>query len=61
MVEKYQALSAGLEVEELLEFSRSFRAELFVEGLVQGNFSRAVSGRQRQTGSLIDSNNSWTE
>uniref|UniRef100_A0A8C7WZN2 Nardilysin a (N-arginine dibasic convertase) n=1 Tax=Oryzias sinensis TaxID=183150 RepID=A0A8C7WZN2_9TELE len=43
MVDKYQALSAGLKVEELMEFSRSFRAELFAEGLVQGNFSSAVS------------------
>uniref|UniRef100_A0A8C6PCX2 Nardilysin a (N-arginine dibasic convertase) n=1 Tax=Nothobranchius furzeri TaxID=105023 RepID=A0A8C6PCX2_NOTFU len=43
MVEKYQALTAGLSMEELMEFSRSFRAELFAEGLVQGNFSSAES------------------
>lgn len=47
MVDKYQALSAGLKVEELMEFSRSFRAELFAEGLVQGNFSSAVSAEQK--------------
>ncbi|KAL3968725.1 cohesin complex subunit SCC1 [Sarotherodon galilaeus] len=43
MVDKYQALTAGLTTEELTEFSRSFRAELFAEGLVQGNFSSAES------------------
>uniref|UniRef100_A0AAX7UEF3 Nardilysin a (N-arginine dibasic convertase) n=1 Tax=Astatotilapia calliptera TaxID=8154 RepID=A0AAX7UEF3_ASTCA len=43
MVDKYQALTAGLTTEELIEFSRSFRAELFAEGLVQGNFSSAES------------------
>lgn len=45
MVEKYQALTAGLTSDELMEFSQSFRAELYAEGLVQGNFSSAVSGR----------------
>uniref|UniRef100_A0A8D3BSQ3 Nardilysin a (N-arginine dibasic convertase) n=1 Tax=Scophthalmus maximus TaxID=52904 RepID=A0A8D3BSQ3_SCOMX len=43
MVEKCQALTAGLTSDELMEFSRSFRTELYVEGLVQGNFSRAES------------------
>lgn len=43
MVEKYQALTAGLTLEELMEFSRSFRAELLAEGLVQGNLSSSVS------------------
>uniref|UniRef100_A0A672ZPU6 Nardilysin a (N-arginine dibasic convertase) n=1 Tax=Sphaeramia orbicularis TaxID=375764 RepID=A0A672ZPU6_9TELE len=38
MVEKYQALSAGLSSDDLMEFSRCFRAQLFAEGLVQGNF-----------------------
>uniref|UniRef100_A0A8C4F3U4 Nardilysin a (N-arginine dibasic convertase) n=1 Tax=Dicentrarchus labrax TaxID=13489 RepID=A0A8C4F3U4_DICLA len=45
MVEKYQALTAGLNINELMEFSQSFRAELYAEGLVQGNFSSAVSGQ----------------
>lgn len=50
MVEKYQALTAGLTREELMEFSRSFRAELYAEGLVQGNFISAVSQtRHRKT------------
>uniref|UniRef100_UPI0037E8E4C8 nardilysin-like n=1 Tax=Semicossyphus pulcher TaxID=241346 RepID=UPI0037E8E4C8 len=43
MVEKYQALASGLSSDELMEFSRSFRAELYAEGLVQGNFSSAES------------------
>ncbi|XP_058471619.1 nardilysin-like [Solea solea] len=43
MVEKCQALTAGLTVDELTEFSRRFRTELFAEGLVQGNFSSAES------------------
>lgn len=43
MVEKYQALTAGLTLEELMEFSRCFRAELLAEGLVQGNVSSSVS------------------
>ncbi|XP_029350419.1 nardilysin-like [Echeneis naucrates] len=43
MVEKYQALTAGLTSDELMEFSRSFRGELYAEGLVQGNFSSTES------------------
>uniref|UniRef100_A0A4W6E8D1 Nardilysin convertase n=1 Tax=Lates calcarifer TaxID=8187 RepID=A0A4W6E8D1_LATCA len=43
MVEKYQALTAGLTSNELMEFSRSFRAELYAEGLVQGNFCSTES------------------
>lgn len=44
MVEKYQALTDGLTTDELMDFSRNFRAELYAEGLVQGNLSSAVSG-----------------
>lgn len=44
MVEKYQALTDSLTIDELMEFSRDLRAELYAEGLVQGNFSSAVSG-----------------
>lgn len=44
MVEKYQALTAGLTIEELMEFSRSLKSELYAEGLVQGNFNSTVSG-----------------
>ncbi|XP_038584735.1 nardilysin-like [Micropterus salmoides] len=43
MVEKYQALMAGLTSSELMDFSRNFRAELYAEGLVQGNFCKAES------------------
>ncbi|KAG7225895.1 hypothetical protein INR49_014323, partial [Caranx melampygus] len=43
MVEKYQALTAGLSSDELMEFSRSFKAELYAEGLVQGNFNSTES------------------
>ncbi|XP_023124749.2 nardilysin-like [Amphiprion ocellaris] len=43
MVEKYQALTAGLTIDKLMEFCRSFRTELYTEGLVQGNFSSAES------------------
>lgn len=53
MVEKYQALSAGLTCEELLEFSRSFKAELFAEGLVQGNVSSTVSPQRKRLTLLL--------
>ncbi|KAM9842855.1 nardilysin-like [Aulostomus maculatus] len=43
MVEKYQALTAGLTSDELMEFSRSFRAQLCAEGLVQGNLTSSES------------------
>uniref|UniRef100_A0A3Q4B2A1 Uncharacterized protein n=1 Tax=Mola mola TaxID=94237 RepID=A0A3Q4B2A1_MOLML len=43
MVEKYQALTAGLTSGELMEFSQKFRAELYAEGLVQGNVSSTES------------------
>ncbi|KAK7904770.1 hypothetical protein WMY93_017377 [Mugilogobius chulae] len=43
MVEKYQALMAGLTVDDLMEFSHSFKSELYAEGLVQGNFTSAES------------------
>ncbi|XP_029900301.1 nardilysin [Myripristis murdjan] len=43
MVEKYQALTEGLTVDELMEFSRTFKAQLYAEGLVQGNFTSAES------------------
>lgn len=43
MVEKYQALTAGLTVDDLMDFSQSFKSELYAEGLVQGNFTSAES------------------
>lgn len=54
MVEKYQALTAGLTSDELMEFSQNFRAELYAEGLVQGNFSSTVSGRQAEHNRQVD-------
>uniref|UniRef100_A0A8C5H1F1 Nardilysin a (N-arginine dibasic convertase) n=1 Tax=Gouania willdenowi TaxID=441366 RepID=A0A8C5H1F1_GOUWI len=45
MVEKYQALTAGLTVDDLMEFSQRFRAELYAEGLVQGNISKALPAK----------------
>ncbi|XP_061551772.1 nardilysin-like isoform X2 [Phycodurus eques] len=44
MVDKYQALVAGLTGDELTDFVRGFKAELYAEGLVQGNFSSHESG-----------------
>ncbi|XP_064874929.1 nardilysin-like isoform X2 [Oncorhynchus nerka] len=44
MVEKYQALAdGGLTVEQLMEFSRTFKTQLYAEGLVQGNFTSQES------------------
>uniref|UniRef100_A0A4W5L3Y3 Nardilysin convertase n=1 Tax=Hucho hucho TaxID=62062 RepID=A0A4W5L3Y3_9TELE len=44
MVEKYQVLTdGGLTVEELMEFSRTFKTQLYAEGLVQGNFTSQES------------------
>lgn len=43
---------AGPTIDELMEFSRRFRAELYAEGLVQGNFSSAVG--RTQTRGLIN-------
>ncbi|XP_049596638.1 nardilysin isoform X1 [Syngnathus scovelli] len=43
MVEKYQTLMAGLSSDELADFSRRLKAELYAEGLVQGNFSSEES------------------
>ncbi|XP_064826714.1 nardilysin-like [Oncorhynchus masou masou] len=43
-VEKYQALAdGGLTVEQLMEFSRTFKTQLYAEGLVQGNFTSQES------------------
>ena len=42
MVEKYQVLCGSLTVEKLMEFSKTFKAHLYAEGLVQGNVTSAV-------------------
>ena len=45
MIDKYRALMDGLSLESLLSFVREFKAQLFVEGLVQGNVTSTVSVR----------------
>jgi len=42
-IQKYQAVLDGLSVGELMEFVSKFKAELYAEGLVQGNFTSTVS------------------
>uniref|UniRef100_A0A672PFR8 Nardilysin convertase n=1 Tax=Sinocyclocheilus grahami TaxID=75366 RepID=A0A672PFR8_SINGR len=42
-IQKCQGLLDGLSVDELMEFVGSFKSELYAEGLVQGNFTSAVS------------------
>ncbi|XP_033919880.1 nardilysin [Melopsittacus undulatus] len=39
MTDKYQTLMNGLSVESLSSFVKAFKSQLFVEGLVQGNFT----------------------
>ncbi|NXW60485.1 NRDC protein, partial [Eurystomus gularis] len=39
MIDKYQTLMNGLSVEALSSFVKAFKSQLFVEGLVQGNFT----------------------
>ncbi|KAJ7400401.1 Nardilysin [Pitangus sulphuratus] len=39
MIDKYQTLMSGLSIESLSNFVRAFKSQLFVEGLVQGNFT----------------------
>ena len=43
VVQKYQAIMDGLSVDDLMNFVKSLKSELYVEGLVQGNFTSAVS------------------
>ncbi|XP_010863695.2 nardilysin isoform X1 [Esox lucius] len=44
MMERYQALTdGGLTVEQLMDFSRTFKTLLYAEGLVQGNFTSQES------------------
>lgn len=43
--EKYRATVAGLSLQDLLAFVGRLKAELYVEGLVQGNFTSTVGGR----------------
>lgn len=43
MLDKYQTLMNGLSIESLSSFVKAFKSQLFVEGLVQGNFTSRVS------------------
>lgn len=42
-MQKYEAIMADLGVTDLMDFVNRFKAELFVEGLTQGNLTSAVS------------------
>uniref|UniRef100_A0A8C5U079 Nardilysin convertase n=1 Tax=Malurus cyaneus samueli TaxID=2593467 RepID=A0A8C5U079_9PASS len=39
MIDKYQTLMRGLSIDALSAFVKAFKSQLFVEGLVQGNFT----------------------
>ncbi|NXY92793.1 NRDC protein, partial [Alcedo cyanopectus] len=39
MIHKYQTLLSGLSIQALSSFVKAFKSQLFVEGLVQGNFT----------------------
>uniref|UniRef100_A0A3Q4GPZ7 Nardilysin b (N-arginine dibasic convertase) n=1 Tax=Neolamprologus brichardi TaxID=32507 RepID=A0A3Q4GPZ7_NEOBR len=41
VIQKYCAVSKGLTVDDLMTFVRGLKAELYAEGLVQGNFTSA--------------------
>ncbi|XP_076010587.1 nardilysin b [Genypterus blacodes] len=43
VIQKYQAVTKGLTVDDLMTFVRGLKAELYVEGLVQGNFTSSES------------------
>ncbi|XP_070816249.1 nardilysin b [Chaetodon trifascialis] len=43
VIQKYQAVMKGLTVDDLLTFAGGLKAELYAEGLVQGNFTSAES------------------
>lgn len=42
VIQKYQAVMKGLTVDDLLAFAGELKAELYAEGLVQGNFTSSV-------------------
>ncbi|XP_015254488.1 PREDICTED: nardilysin-like [Cyprinodon variegatus] len=43
VMQKYQALTQGLNIQQLIAFATALKAELYAEGLVQGNFTSAES------------------
>lgn len=43
VIQKYQAINKNLSMDDLMQLVTKFKAEMFVEGLVQGNFTSDVS------------------
>lgn len=43
VIQKYEAIMKNLTVDDLMQFVTKFKAKMFVEGLVQGNFTSAES------------------
>ncbi|KAL7867154.1 hypothetical protein AOLI_G00149680 [Acnodon oligacanthus] len=43
VIQKYQAIMKNLTMDDLMQFVTRFKAEMYVEGLVQGNFTSAES------------------
>ncbi|KAL1023169.1 hypothetical protein UPYG_G00037250 [Umbra pygmaea] len=43
VIQKYQAITKGLTVDDLMTFVSGFKAQLYAEGLVQGNFTSTES------------------
>uniref|UniRef100_A0A6J0SW26 Nardilysin-like n=1 Tax=Pogona vitticeps TaxID=103695 RepID=A0A6J0SW26_9SAUR len=43
LIEKYQTVTNGISLESMLEFVKAFKSHLWVEGLVQGNFTNYES------------------
>lgn len=42
VIQKYEAVMKGLTVDDLMAFAGELKAELYAEGLVQGNFTSVV-------------------
>ena len=49
VIQKYQAVVKGLTVDDLMAFVTALKAELYTEGLVQGNFTSTVRHTQTNT------------
>uniref|UniRef100_A0A8B9L1E8 Nardilysin convertase n=1 Tax=Astyanax mexicanus TaxID=7994 RepID=A0A8B9L1E8_ASTMX len=43
VIQKYEAIMKNLTVDDLMQFVTKFKAKMFVEGLVQGNFTSSLS------------------
>lgn len=43
VMQKYEAIMADLSVADLMDFANHFKAELYIEGHIQGNLTSAVS------------------